>query len=115
MSQRDSCWEVCNLPSMTSATTRSPAERREGFLKQFLSHVALGRFGPIVKCFFVCLFVFLRSELYTLICLCKNTFILLSFEVWVKIIHVMNVVLCIFYVLQHLSTWLRVTSDGRQS
>lgn len=37
----------------------------------------------------------------------KNTFIPLNFEVWViKIIHVMSVVLCIFYVMQHLSTWL---------
>lgn len=77
----------------------------EGFLKRFLSHVALGRFGPNCKSFFSTFSVLLEYELYTLKCLCKDTFILLSFEVWVtKIIHVMNVVLCIFYVLQHLST-----------
>lgn len=91
--------------SDTTVSKRLTEKWCEGFLKQFLSHVALGRFGPNCKLFLVPFSVLLEYELYTLICLCENTFILLSFEVWVtKIIHVMNVVLCIFYVLQHLST-----------
>lgn len=77
-------------------------EECEGFLKRFLSHVALGHFGPNCKLFFSTFSILLEYKLYTLICLCKNTFILLSFQVGVtKIIHVLNVVLCIFYVLQH--------------
>ena len=118
----DSKRDVCNLPSMSlfcksrhTTMSKRLTEECEGFLKRFLSHVALGRFGPNCKLFFSTFSILLEYELYTLICLCKNTFILLSFEVWVtKIIHVLNVVLCIFYVLQHLSTWLWMRSDGER-
>lgn len=66
----------------TNPSERLAEERREGFLKRFLSHVALGRFGPACKSFFSIFFLrfLFEYELYTLICLCEDTFILLSFE-----------------------------------
>lgn len=83
------------------------------FWSGFFLMLHWGALGPIVNRFLVPFSILLEDKLYTLICLCKNTFILLSFEVWVtKIIHVLNVVLCIFYVLQHLSTWLWMRFDG---
>lgn len=109
-------YQVClYYVSPNTTTSRRLTDECEGFLKRFLSHVALGRFGPNCKSFLVPFSILLEDKLYTLICLCKNTFILLSFEVWVtKIIHVLIVVLCIFYVLQHLSTWLWMRFDGTQ-
>lgn len=83
----DSKRDVCNLPSMSlfcksrhTTMSKRLTEECEGFLKRFLSHVALGRFGPNCKLFFSTFSILLEYELYTLICLCKNTFIL--FKLW---------------------------------
>lgn len=117
-SGRSAIYQVC--PYVSPDTQPCPRDWVRSGAKDFWSGFFLmlhwGALGPIVNCFFFCTFsILLEYELYTLICLCKNTFILLSFEVWVtKIIHVLNVVLCIFYVLQHLSTWLWMRPDGER-
>lgn len=103
------------MNQVCSDTQPRPREWLQGvkdFWSGFFLMLHWGALGPIVNRFLVPFSILLEYELYTLICLCKNTFILLSFEVWVTtIIHVLNVVLCIFYVLQHLSTWLWMRSD----
>lgn len=95
--------EVWNLPSTSLWVQTRPCPRdwlRRGvkdFWSGFFLMLHWGSSGPIVNRFLVLFSFLLEYELYTLKCLCKDTFILLSFEVWVtKIIHVMNVVLCIF-------------------
>lgn len=97
-SARSAIYQVC--PYYVSPDTRPrprdwPKSGAKDFWSGFFLMLHWGALGPIVNRFLVPFSILLEYELYTLICLCKNTFILLSFEVWVtKIIHVLNVVLC---------------------
>lgn len=66
-----------------------------------------GIWGPIDYYYFLPFQFCWNTSCILKICLCKNTLILLSFEVWVtKIIHVW-MSYCVSFLL-HLSTWLRM-------